>query len=103
MPQAAWSDKRKRQKDRARSGEARQRSATSTHDISSARHGGLRLHSGLGGRTKEQLYGGSEAKGVEGRSKMIKAQLESAIGRQAQPSSAAIAERPPSPAPNVRS
>jgi hypothetical protein len=108
MPQEAWSDKRERQydhiksgleergesedvaeeiaartvnKERARSGEARQHGATSTRDISSGRRGGLRSHSGPGGRTKAQLYAEARRKGVEGRSKMTKAQLEKAVGR----------------------
>jgi hypothetical protein len=108
MPQDAWNDKRERQyehiksgleergesedvaqqiaartvnKERARSGEARQHSATSTNDISSGRRGGLRSHSGPGGRTKGQLYEEAKRKGVEGRSKMTKAQLERAVGR----------------------
>ena len=83
MPQQAWSDKRERQyehikaglkkqgrsedtaeeiaartvnKERARAGEARQASRTSTKDISSGRRGGQRAHRGPGGRTKPQLY-----------------------------------------------
>ncbi|MBV9412179.1 MAG: plasmid stabilization protein [Acidimicrobiia bacterium] len=108
MPQRAWSDKRERQyehikegledrgrsedvaeeiaartvnKERARSGEAKQRSRTSTNDISSGRRGGLRSHTGPGGRTKEQLYQEAKRKGIEGRSKMNKKQLEKAVGR----------------------
>ena len=108
MPQRAWSNKRERQyehikegledrgrsedtaeeiaartvnKERARSGEARQRSRTSTKDISSGRRGGLRSHKGPGGRTKEQLYEEAKRKGIEGRSKMNKKQLERAVGR----------------------
>ena len=108
MPQRAWSNKRERQyehikegledrgrsedtaeeiaartvnKERARSGEARQRSRTSTKDISSGRRGGLRSHTGPGGRTKEQLYQEARRKGIEGRSKMNKRQLERAVGR----------------------
>ena len=105
MPQKAWNSKRERQyehikegleergrsedtaeeiaartvnKERARSGEARR---TSTNDISSGRRGGLRSHRGPGGRTKEQLYQEAKRKGVEGRSKMNKKQLERAVGR----------------------
>ena len=108
MPQRAWSDKRERQyehikegleergededtaeeiaartvnKERARSGEARQKSRTSTDDISSGRRGGLRSHTGSGGRTKEQLYEEAKRKGVQGRSKMSKSELEKAVGR----------------------
>ena len=68
-------------KERARSGEANQSSSTSTRDISSARRGGLRSHRGAGGRTNDQLYEEAKHKGVRGRSKMTKAQLERAVGR----------------------
>ena len=68
-------------KERARKGEARTASRTSTEDISSGRRGGLRSHRGPGGRTKAQLYEEARRKGVEGRSKMTKAQLERAVGR----------------------
>jgi hypothetical protein len=68
-------------KERARAGEARQSSRTSTEDISSGRRGGLRSHKGPGGRTKAQLYNEAKAKNVRGRSKMNKAQLERAVGR----------------------
>jgi hypothetical protein len=108
MPQGAWNNKRERQykhikeslkergssedkaeeiaartvnKERARSGEAKTASRSSVQDISSGRRGGLRSHSGPGGRTKEQLYNEAKRKGVEGRSKMTKAQLERAVGR----------------------
>src|SRR3954454_20333184 len=108
VPQRAWNKKRERQyehikegleergrsedtaeeiaartvnKERARSGEAKQKSRTSTNDISSGRRGGLRSHKGPGGRTKEQLYQEAKRKGIEGRSKMNKKQLERAVGR----------------------
>jgi hypothetical protein len=108
MPQRAWSNKRERQyehikeglrhrgeseddaeeiaartvnKERARAGEARQASRTSTQDISSGRRGGLRSHRGAGGRTRDQLYNEARQKGIAGRSKMNKAQLERAVGR----------------------
>jgi hypothetical protein len=68
-------------KERARSGESKQASRTSKRDISSSRRGGLRSHSGPGGRTKEQLYQEAKRKGVRGRSTMNKAQLERAVGR----------------------
>jgi hypothetical protein len=68
-------------KERARAGEARQASRTSTKDISSGRRGGLRSHQGPGGRTKEQLYAEAQRKHVKGRSSMSKAQLERAVGR----------------------
>jgi hypothetical protein len=107
MPQKAWSAKRERQyehiksgledrgrsestaeeiaartvnKERARSGESKQASKTSTKDISSGRRGGLRSHSGSGGRTRDQLYEEAKQKNIEGRSKMSKAELEHAVG-----------------------
>jgi hypothetical protein len=108
MPQRAWNKKRERQyehikeglrdrgesedtaeeiaartvnKERARSGEARTASRSSTDDISSGRRGGLRSHRGPGGRTKAQLYNEARRKNVRGRSTMSKAQLERAVGR----------------------
>jgi hypothetical protein len=108
MPQQAWNQKRERQyehikeglldrgrnedtaeeiaartvnKERARSGEAEQKSRSSVADISSGRRGGLRSHKGSGGRTKNQLYNEAKRKGIEGRSKMNKAELERAVGR----------------------
>jgi hypothetical protein len=64
-------------KERARSGEARTSSRTSTADISSGRRGGLR--SGPRGRTRDQLYQEARSLGVEGRSAMNKAQLQRAV------------------------
>lgn len=108
MPQRAWSRKRDRQyehvkegleergrpedeaeeiaartvnKERARHGESRQASRTSTEDISPGRRGGLRSHQGPGGRTRDQLYEEARRKNVKGRSKMTKRQLERAVGR----------------------
>ena len=108
MPERSWSKKRERQyehikeglldrgesedeaeeiaartvnKERARHGESKQASRTSTEDISSGRRGGLRSHRGPGGRTRDQLYQEAKAKGVKGRSKMNKAELEKAVGR----------------------
>ena len=108
MPQQAWSAKRERQyehiksglkqggtsedkaqeiaartvnKERARSGESRQRSRTSTQDISSGRRGGKRSGQGPGGRTRDQLYEEAKAKHINGRSRMTKAELERAVGR----------------------
>jgi hypothetical protein len=108
MPQQAWSGKRERQyqhikeglvdrgrkedraaeiaartvnKERARSGEARTSSRSSTEDISSGRRGGLRSHRGPGGRTKQQLYNEAKSKGIAGRSRMNKAELQRAVGR----------------------
>jgi len=108
MPKQGWSKKRERQyqhikagveergrdeneaeeiaartvnKERARHGEARTASRTSTDDISSSRRGGLRSHRGPGGRTKAQLYQEARAKNIKGRSSMTKAELERAVGR----------------------
>ena len=67
------------QKERARSGESRQRSRTSTRDISSGRRGGKRSGSGPGGRTRDQLYNDAKRLGIEGRSRMNKAQLQRAV------------------------
>ncbi|UQW99613.1 plasmid stabilization protein [Streptomyces sp. RerS4] len=51
-------------KERARSGESKTASRSSTQDMSSSKRGGQRSHSGSGEPTKEQLY--NEAK--DGRS-----------------------------------
>ena len=67
------------QKERARSGESRQRSRTSTQDISSGRRGGKRSGSGPGGRTRDQLYNDAKKLGIQGRSRMSKAQLQRAV------------------------
>jgi len=109
MPQRAWSDKRERQyehikeglreqgrsedtaeeiaartvnKERARAGEAKNASRASLEDISSGRRGGLRSHRGPAGRTYRQLYEEARDRGVDGRSKMSKAQLERALARR---------------------
>jgi hypothetical protein len=66
-------------KERARAGEAKESSRSSSKDISSGRRGGLRSHSGPGGRTRDQLYQEARRKGVKGRSSMSKAQLERAV------------------------
>ncbi len=67
-------------KERARSGESRRRSRSSTEDISSGRRGGLRSgKSGPRGRTREQLYNEARQLGVAGRSRMSKAQLQRAV------------------------
>ena len=109
MPQEAWSLKRERQykhikasledrgqpeekaeeiaartvnKERARSGEADEASRTSLVDISSGRRGGLRSHTGAKGRTYDQLRNEAKEKGIPGRSKMSKAELERAVNRK---------------------
>ena len=110
MPQSAWSSKRERQyehvkdsakkrgastkrakeiaartvnKERARSGEAKTSSRASREDLSSGRRGGLRSGTSRGkGRTKEQLYNEAKKMGIEGRSRMNKAQLQRAVDRR---------------------
>jgi hypothetical protein len=68
------------QKERARSGEARTRSRTSTEDISSGRRGGLRAgRGGPRGRTRDQLYNEARKLNVRGRSRMTKSQLRRAV------------------------
>jgi DNA ligase D-like protein (predicted 3'-phosphoesterase) len=67
-------------KERARSGESRTRSRSSTQDISSGRRGGLRAGtSGPRGRTREQLYTEAKKLNIEGRSHMNKSQLQRAV------------------------
>ena len=106
MPQQGWSKKRERQyehikdgllergesedtaeeiaartvnKERARAGESKEASRTSTEDISSGRRGGLRSHKGPGGRTRDQLYAEAQRKNIKGRSSMTKAELQKAV------------------------
>ncbi|MFD9685013.1 plasmid stabilization protein [Kitasatospora sp. NPDC059088] len=67
-------------KERARHGESRTASRSSIHDISSARRGGLRSHSGSQGPTKEQLYNEAKQRNIHGRSKMNKEELADALG-----------------------
>jgi len=108
MPQSTWSDKRERQyehikegleergtgedkaeeiaartvnKERARAGGAKESSRTSVDDISSGRRGGLRSHSGSGGRTYDQLRNEARQRGIKGRSRMNKQQLEARLSR----------------------
>ena len=108
MPQSAWSPKRERQyehikegleqrgtgedkaeeiaartvnKERARHGETKTASRTSIEDISSGRRGGLRSHRGSGGRTYDQLRNEARDRGITGRSKMTKSELERRLAR----------------------
>src|ERR687892_171082 len=70
-------------KERARAGESRTRSRTSTRDLSSGRRGGQRSGTNRPkGRTKDQLYNEARKMGIEGRSKMNKAQLQRAVDRR---------------------
>ena len=110
MPQEAWNAKRDRQyehikdslkergasedkaqeiaartvnKERARSGEARESSRLSREDMSSGRRGGLRSGTNRPkGRTKEQLYNQAKRLNIKGRSKMNKRQLLAAVNRK---------------------
>jgi 3-hydroxyisobutyrate dehydrogenase-like beta-hydroxyacid dehydrogenase len=67
-------------KERARSGESRTASRTSTKDMSSSRRGGQRSGTDRPkGRTRDQLYAEAKNLGIEGRSSMNKAQLQRAI------------------------
>lgn len=109
MPQEQWSNKRERQyehvkssakkrgagegraeeiaartvnKNRARSGEAKQASKVSTRDMSPQERGGKRSgRPGPRGRTKDQLYAEAKRRGIQGRSSMTKQQLENALDR----------------------
>ncbi|MFJ4871903.1 plasmid stabilization protein [Streptomyces sp. NPDC088757] len=67
-------------KERARSGEARTASKSSTRDMSSARRGGKRSHGGAQGPTYDQLYAEARRRNVHGRSSMDKAELKKALG-----------------------
>jgi hypothetical protein len=67
-------------KERARSGESRSRSRTSTRDMSSSRRGGQRSGTARPkGRTRDQLYNEARQLGISGRSKMSKSQLQRAV------------------------
>ena len=68
-------------KERARRGESKTASRTSTEDISSGRRGGLRSGKGAGGPTYDQLYEEAKSRNIEGRSKMSKEELSRALGR----------------------
>jgi len=68
-------------KERAQHGESETASRTSVEDLSPGERGGMRSHRGPGGRTYRQLYAEAKHKGIEGRSKMSKKQLENAVGR----------------------
>jgi hypothetical protein len=108
MPKSPWSAKRKRQytqikdsliehgrnepvaeeiaarivnKERAQHGESTVASASSINDMSAGRRGGLRSHLGPGGRTLLQLRNEARQRGLKGRSKMDKAQLQLALHR----------------------
>jgi hypothetical protein len=107
MPRAEWTDKQERKyehikdetrqrgaslkrakevaartvnKERAQRGQSKTASRSSVRDMSSSRRGGLRSRSNRPkGRTKEQLYNEAKQRGIEGRSRMTKAQLQRAV------------------------
>ena len=109
MPQRQWSRKRERQyehikssaeergasedraeeiaartvnKNRARSGEAKQASKSSIRDMSPQERGGKRSgRPGPRGRTRDQLYAEAQRRGIKGRSQMNKKELLDALGR----------------------
>ncbi|MEU3555895.1 plasmid stabilization protein [Streptomyces fragilis] len=68
-------------KERARSGESKTASRTSTQDMSSGKRGGQRSGSGSQGPTYDQLYQEARKKNVQGRSDMNKEQLRKALGK----------------------
>jgi len=69
-------------KERARAGESKTASKTSTRDPKSAsQRGGQRSHSGSEGPTKDQLYAEAKKRNIHGRSSMDKRQLQKALGR----------------------
>ncbi|WP_441249605.1 plasmid stabilization protein [Kitasatospora sp. McL0602] len=67
-------------KERARHGESKTASRSSTHDISSGRRGGLHSHGGSKGPTYDQLYNEAKQRNIHGRSKMNKRELARALG-----------------------
>ena len=70
-------------KERARAGESRERSRTSTNDMSSSRRGGQRSGTSRAkGRTRDQLYNEAKKLRIEGRSSMNKDQLQRAVDRR---------------------
>ena len=110
MPRAEWTDKQERkyehirdsqksrgastrrakeiaartiQKERAQRGQTRTASRSSIRDMPSSRRGGQRSGTSRPkGRTKEQVYNEARQMGIEGRSKMNKAQLQRAVDRK---------------------
>ncbi|MFF4545882.1 plasmid stabilization protein [Streptomyces sp. NPDC001435] len=67
-------------KERARAGESKTASRTSTQDMSSGERGGRRSHQGAQGPTYDQLYEEAKQRNVKGRSDMNKEQLRRALG-----------------------
>jgi len=70
-------------KERAQRGQSETASRSSVRDMPSSKRGGQRSGtSGPRGRTREQLYNEARQMGIEGRSKMNKAQLQRAVDRK---------------------
>ena len=70
-------------KERARAGESRTASRTSTQDMSSSKRGGQRSGTNRPkGRTRDQLYNEARKLNIEGRSSMNKSELERAVDRR---------------------
>jgi hypothetical protein len=66
-------------KEKARSGESKTSSRSSTRGRSASSRGGKQSGSGPGGRTREQLYNDAKKLGIDGRSKMSKNELQKAV------------------------
>ena len=67
-------------KERAQKGQTRTASRSSTQDMSSSKRGGQRSGTDRPkGRTRDQLYNEARQRGIKGRSKMTKAQLQRAV------------------------
>ncbi|RZJ59433.1 MAG: plasmid stabilization protein [Acidovorax sp.] len=108
MPQKQWTAKRERQyahikaslegrgkstdaaeeiaartvnKERAQHGESETANPKTLRDTPAPVRGGQHSHQGAQGRTRDQLYEEARKKGIAGRSKMNKAELEKAVGR----------------------
>jgi hypothetical protein len=66
-------------KEKARSGESKSSSRNSTRGRSASSRGGKQSGHGPGGKTREQLYNDARKKGIEGRSRMNKKELQRAV------------------------
>ena len=66
-------------KEKARSGESKTKSKSSTRGRSASSRGGKQSGKGPAEKTKEQLYNDAKKLGIEGRSKMSKAELQRAV------------------------
>ena len=70
-------------KEKARAGESKTASKSSTNDMSSSKRGGRRSGTSReNGRTREQLYNEARKLNIEGRSNMNKEQLKRAVDRK---------------------